>query len=82
MHAFIDRAIEILLPCLFLLAFVTIIWKAWRGRNNPKYKTRRTASNYAENAHKDLMAHTSGTPMSNGCISPIYLSNNQNRDHF
>lgn len=78
MHDFIDQALDILLPCLFVLAFLTIFWKAWRGRNNPKYK----ASNYAENANKDFTSQVTGAPMSNGSISPIYLSNDQNRDRF
>ncbi len=82
MQEFIERALGILLPCLFALAFVTIFWKAWRGRNNPKYKTKRTAPNYAENANIDSIAHISGTPMSNGSISPIWLANQHHQNKF
>lgn len=33
------------------------------------------------NTHQDFMAQTSGAPTSNGCISPVYLSND-NSNHF
>ncbi len=66
----------IALPVLGVL--VAIIWKM------PKHKGRgkRSGVNQAEVANQDFMARVNGQPQSNGLISPVFLSNDHNRDRF
>lgn len=67
-----------------LFFYAIIVWKVWKDRKMPKHKgkNKRARVNQADIAMKDAMSQVSGTPMSNGSISPIYFANQHNRDRF
>lgn len=73
---FINGVIRMWWLWLILGAFAALMWKT------PNRPRRGRGKTQASKAHQDFMAQTSGAPTSNGCISPVYLSNNQDRDHF
>lgn len=64
-----------------IIALIAVI-NARRERKNPKNKASGTFVNQAEIANQDLMSQVSGIPNSKGIISPLYYSNQQNRDQF
>jgi hypothetical protein len=61
---------------LVVSIFAAIVWKM------PKHKGKRSGVNQADIANKDFLARVNGQPQSNGLISPVFLSNNHNRDKF
>lgn len=66
---------------LILLAFAVFL-NARRERKNPRNIKMGYSAYIHSDASQDLMSQVSGTARRDGSISPLYYSNQQNRDHF